>query len=199
MPTVTKELPYTLTLITSNDTKYRETCDQLGKVERLKLDLPEIQSLDAKEVIEAKLQAAKGMIPDADKRILMVDDEGLVFEGLGGLPGPLLKFFYKGFSSVPGETVSSGLYKLANAFGTKKAWATLAVGLAIPGRTDVFFESQIEGTVVPPRGLYSAGYGDVFQINSTGKTYSEMAPADRDKIWLRALALAKVREYLNSF
>jgi inosine triphosphate pyrophosphatase len=185
-------LPYPLTYITGNPEKLRELKGLLGSFEHMSLELTEIQSLDNLEVAKVKLASAKEQIADADKRIIVIDDEGLVFENCGGLPGPLLKHFYHSLG------YTKGLYAFAQAFHAKKVWAKIVVGVAYPGEPDAFFDASIEGNVVAQRGQYSNGYGSIFEIPALGKTYAELPNEVRDKIWLRALALSKVRDYLES-
>jgi inosine/xanthosine triphosphate pyrophosphatase family protein len=78
----------TLYFITGNSNKFAEAKMILPGLEQLDIDLPEIQSLDPKEIISYKLQEARNKI--SDKKFI-VEDTSLVFDAWNGLPGPLIK------------------------------------------------------------------------------------------------------------
>lgn len=95
-----------LQFITGSKDKFAEVKAIVGDVEQLTIDLPEIQEIDSKKIIEAKLHAAREHHAGA----YVVEDTSLSFDGMNGLPGPLIKWFLKTIGN-------DGLYKLAIAFG----------------------------------------------------------------------------------
>src|SRR3990167_9629438 len=133
-------------LITGNKGKFAEVQSILGDVEALDIDLPEIQSLDAHEIIKAKLKEAQ----KHQTGEFIVEDNSLYLEGLNGLPGPLIKWFMK---TVGNE----GLYKMAEAFGNFNAEAKVIIGYSNSAGEISFYEGNTKGTIVSPRG--SAGFG----------------------------------------
>ena len=83
-----------LTFITGNPNK----ADQLSRylsfpVEHVKLDIPEIQSLDLEEVATEKAKAAYAVLGTP----VLVEDTSLTFVALSGLPGTLIKWFLDQF------------------------------------------------------------------------------------------------------
>ena len=80
----------TITFITGNQKKaeYLEKYLWL-KIEHIKLDLDEIQSLDLRKVVEHKARSAYEKV----KKPILVDDVWLEFCALGRLPGTFAKFF----------------------------------------------------------------------------------------------------------
>ena len=83
-----------LSIVTGNKGKLEEFQQILGndiELEQLDIDLPEIQEIDAKAVIEAKLDEA---IRHTDN-LVIVEDTGLYFNAWNGLPGVLIKWFEK--------------------------------------------------------------------------------------------------------
>ncbi len=80
-------LPFVL--VTGNAGKRREVERLIGgKIETLDVDLPEIQSDDLNEVLEAKGEEAWRRVG----RPLVVEETGLELDALGGFPGPLVKW-----------------------------------------------------------------------------------------------------------
>ncbi len=91
--------------ITGNKNKLAEVQAMIPNVEQLELDLPELQEIDAHEIIKAKLQEAL-KVHDGE---LIVEDTSLYLDALNGLPGPLIKWFVKTIGV-------DGLYKIAEKF-----------------------------------------------------------------------------------
>lgn len=77
--------------ITGNKNKFNEVKKILPEVEQLDIDLTEIQETDAEAVVKAKVQEAftKHQGP------FLIEDTSLYLDALGGLPGPLIKWFMK--------------------------------------------------------------------------------------------------------
>lgn len=135
-----------LYFITGNQGKLAEAKAIIPQIQGLDIDLPEIQELDAHKVIQAKLEAAF----THRKGDFIVEDTSLYFDGLSGLPGPLIKWFL--------QTVDyAGLYKIAQAFDNYKATAKTVIGYATDPQNVQFFEGIIYGEVVEPRG--DKGFG----------------------------------------
>ena len=82
----------TIDFITGSANKFAEVQQVLVHVEltQLRIDLPEIQKVDAKKIIEAKLQEALRHKPEGD---FIIEDTSLYMDALPGLPGPLVKWF----------------------------------------------------------------------------------------------------------
>ncbi|KKT20946.1 MAG: Ham1 family protein [Candidatus Giovannonibacteria bacterium GW2011_GWC2_43_8] len=83
-----------LYFITGNKNKFEEIKSVLSDIERLAMDLPEIQEVDLKKIIEAKLKEALNHKAGE----FIVEDTGLYLECLKGLPGPLIKWFLETFA-----------------------------------------------------------------------------------------------------
>ena len=79
-----------LLVVSSNDGKVREIEAMLGSpVERVDLDIPEIQALDVEAVVRQKALVAYERVG----RAVVVEDTGLALDALGGLPGALVRWF----------------------------------------------------------------------------------------------------------
>ena len=80
-----------LYFITGSKGKFTEVQFIIPNLKQLNIDLPEIQELDARKIIEAKLQSAF----EHHAGEFIVEDTSLYLDCLNGLPGPLIKWFIK--------------------------------------------------------------------------------------------------------
>ncbi|HEY6051510.1 MAG TPA: non-canonical purine NTP pyrophosphatase, partial [Thermoanaerobaculia bacterium] len=77
-----------LVFVTSRPEKAEEARRFGFEVETLHLDLPELQSLDSADVVEAKARAAHEKVG----RPVVVEDSGLTISAWGGFPGALVRW-----------------------------------------------------------------------------------------------------------
>jgi len=77
--------------VTGNKNKFEEIKSIIPELIQLDLEVPEIQELDAKEVIKFKLTEAVKI----HQGRFIVEDTSLYLDCLKGLPGPLIKWFMK--------------------------------------------------------------------------------------------------------
>lgn len=177
-----------LTFITGNAAK----AEQLGRhldhpVAHKKLDLPEIQSLDLREVVEHKAREAYSHIHSP----VLVEDTSLVFTALGQLPGPLIKWFLT-------ELDNDGLSKLLNNYEDRSCVAEVCFGL-YDGHELKTFEGKARGTVATtPRGEKGFGWDPVFIPEGHEKTWGEMDPEEQKETSMRRIALKKLEAHLRS-
>lgn len=174
----------TLYFITGNKNKFREARSIL-EVEQLDIELPEIQDIDAKKIIKAKLlEALKHKKGD-----FIVEDTSLYFDCLNGLPGPLIKWFLQ----VMGN---QGLYEIVEKFGNNKAEAKTLIGYATNSKIH-YFEGSIKGRIVAPKVQSNFGWDPIFQPEGYSKSFSELS-AEKNKISMRRVAFSKLREFIES-
>jgi non-canonical purine NTP pyrophosphatase (RdgB/HAM1 family) len=173
--------------ITGNQNKFDEVKSILPSVEKLDVDLPEIQHHDAKEIIRAKLIAAQ----EHHDGQLIVEDTSLYFDCLNGLPGPLVKWFLK---TVGNE----GLSEIASKMGNRNGQAKTIIGYS-RGKNDIhFFEGVIPGKIVNPRGARGFGWDPIFQPDGHGKTFAEMTADEKNSLSMRRLAVTKLKEFIEA-
>jgi non-canonical purine NTP pyrophosphatase (RdgB/HAM1 family) len=147
------------------------------------VDLPEIQSLDLREVVRSKLTAAWLEIG----RPVMVEDTALELDALGGFPGPLIRWLLK--SAGP-----EGLCRIAACFSDDRARARCLVGVT-DGDRESFGEGVVAGSIAAaPRGAGGFGWDPVFIPDGSHRTYGEMAPDEKNRISHRRLAFESLRE-----
>ncbi|PIR98269.1 MAG: non-canonical purine NTP pyrophosphatase, RdgB/HAM1 family [Candidatus Colwellbacteria bacterium CG10_big_fil_rev_8_21_14_0_10_42_22] len=172
--------------ITGNKGKLGEATSIIPEIEGLDIDLDEIQSLDAHEVIKHKLQEAY----KKQKGEFIVEDTSLYIDSLNGLPGPLIKWFMK---TVDNE----GLVKMAKALGGTKAEAKTIIGYSKSEDDIHFFKGSIKGEIVEPRGDGGFGWDPIFMPNGYDKTFAEMTAEEKNEISMRRIALNKLKEFID--
>jgi len=172
--------------ITGNLNKFKEIKAFLPSLQQLDIDLPEIQEVDAHEIIKAKLSAA--FIYKQDEFI--VEDTSLYCDCLNGLPGPLIKWFLKSIGVV-------GLHNLTQTLGNNNAIAKTIIGYARSIDELYFFEGILDGKLVAPRGSNGFGWDSIFVPNGYDKTLAEMSDDEKNGISMRRIALNKLVVFLN--
>ena len=173
--------------ITGNKNKFEEIQSVLNvPMERVDIDLPEIQSLDAREVIKQKLLAAQGH----EKAEYIVEDTSLYLSCLNfQLPGPFIKWFEKSITN-------DGIVKLTQAMRDTKARAVVLIGHIDEARSITFFEGVVVGEIVPSRGDKDFGWGPIFQPEGHTKTFGEMERDEKHSISMRGIAARKLKDFL---
>jgi len=172
--------------ITGNEGKFRETKMIIPEVEQLNIDLPEIQEVDPKKIIELKLLEAK---KHANERFI-IDDASFYLGATPGLPGPLIKWFMKTIGN-------QGLFQIASRFDNFEAKAVVIVGYLNEEGVIHYFEGKIDGKIVEPRGTNGFGWDAIFQPNGFEKTFAEMSTEDKNLISHRKIALEKLKKHLE--
>ena len=175
-----------LYFITGNKNKFSEVKAIIPNVEQLDIDLPEIQDIDAKKIIRAKLLEALNY----KQAEFIVEDTSLYLECLNGLPGPLIKWFMKTIGN-------DGLFNIAEKLGNNKAEAKTIIGYAKNPKEIYYFEGSVKGKIVSPRGKSGFGWDPIFQPEGFSKSFAELTPEEKNKISMRRIALSKLKEFLE--
>lgn len=172
--------------VTGNIGKLREAERLLGRpIEHVRLDLPEIQSLDLRQVLEAKADAAWRQLGTP----LLVDDTGLELAALGGFPGPLVKWLLESVGA-------GGIGDLAARLGDPRAVARCGL-LYADGERRVLAEAAVAGEIVPaPVGGHGFGWDPVFRPAGATGTYAELSDAVKDRIGHRGEAWRRLIDQL---
>lgn len=174
--------------VTGNKDKLREAQAMWSEIEGIEIDLEEIQEMDGKKIIEAKLKEAIKQKPGIP---LIVEDQSVMIDGMGGLPGPLIKWFVKSMSL-------DGLVKLAESVGNKTCEAKTIIGYIDKSREINYFEASIKGTLVTPRGSIGWGWDFIFQPEGYDKTFAEMTMEQKNKLSMRRIVVEKLRKFVES-
>lgn len=157
-------------LVTSNVNKWQEAQRILQRpVERTALDLDELQAESVSDVALAKAKAAFEIL----KRPVIVEDAGVELLGLGGFPGPFIKYWEK-----LGGLVS--ICRAADGLNDRRVRAVCALGLCSDQRHEVVV-GVVEGTLAEqPRGQSGFGWDAIFIPEGESRTFAEMTAAEKD-------------------
>lgn len=172
--------------VTGNRNKFLEAKRVIASLKQLDLDLPEIQELDSKKIVAAKLLEAG----NHTREDIVVEDVSLSLRCLNCLPGPLIKWFLKSLGV-------DGIAGIAVSLGNSSAVASSVVGCMSDGKI-TFFESSVNGSIVSPRGNAGYGWDPIFQPEGSSRTYAEMAEDAEFVRSFRFGALSKLAEYCSN-
>ncbi len=157
-------------LVTSNENKWREAQRILGReLERVSLDLPELQLLTVADVAKEKARVAFELL----RRPLVVEDAGIELAALGGFPGPFIKFWEK----------QGGLPSICRALDaqqTRAAVAVCALGVATGHGIEVV-EGRAPGAIASsPQGENGFGWDAIFIPEGSARTYAQLTQEEKD-------------------
>ncbi len=177
-----------ITFITGNKNKFSEVQAILGdEVEMHDIDLPEIQSLDPKEVIESKLIEARKHIKTGT---ILVDDTGCNFNFFGKLPGVYSKYFLK-------ELGLQKMFNILEKFSDNSATLYTYLGYMDEAGNIEYFYGSTDGVIVSSRGENGFGYDPIFMPNGSEKTNAEMNEEELKIYKPRAKATKLLKEFLE--
>ncbi|MBY0472968.1 non-canonical purine NTP pyrophosphatase [Patescibacteria group bacterium] len=175
-----------LYFITGSKNKVAEVQSVLPDIEQMEINLPEVQELDPHTILAAKLAEAQ----KHHKGEFIVEDTSLYFEGMNGLPGPFVKWFFEALGA-------GGLASLAEFYGGKATAKTL-IGYADEKGEVQFFEGEMKGMIVQPRTPSGFGWDNIFVPEGYDKTFGELGPEIKNTISMRVQAARKLKEYLDT-
>jgi non-canonical purine NTP pyrophosphatase (RdgB/HAM1 family) len=177
----------TIYFITSNEKKFKEASNIIPNLEMLNLDLPEIQEIDAKKIIESKLKEAF----KHHNGEFIVEDTSLYLEALGGFPGPLIKWMLQSIGN-------RGIFNLTDKLSNKDAIAKTIIGYAKNKEEVHYFEGSIKGNIIQPEVKNGFGWDPLFQPQGFNTSFAQLSIEDKNKISMRSIALRKLSSFLSS-
>lgn len=175
-------------IATTNDKKVESIKNILGiEVEKVSLELPEIQSIDIGEVVA---YSAKEAFKKTGKPVL-VNDTGFYIEAWKGLPGALITWFTKYTVGVP------GLLKMLETEDNRHASAKTIYAF-FDGKKLHKFLGEINGVITRgEKGTYGFEWDSIFKPDGYDKTFGEMLPEEKDNVPYYKSALLKMKSYLS--
>ena len=196
--------PGRLLAATHNPGKVRELTDLLSDIGFTAVSAGELGLPEPEETADTfqgnaelkALAAAKGAGEPA-----LADDSGLACDGLAGAPG-IYSARWAGVSKdfrAAMQKVEDALKVETTADGEvdRRASFVSVLSLAWPDGHVVSFEGIVRGQLVfPPRGEQGFGYDPIFVPEGETETFGEMDPARKHAMSHRALAFAKLKQFL---
>lgn len=121
---------------------------------------------------------------------MVVEDTSLHMIALGGLPGPLVKWFLATLGST-------GLFELAQKYNEYRAEAKTIVGHLSATWEILLFEGVVPGEIVQPRGTAGHGWDCIFRPSGHELTFAEMSPQEKNAISMRRHCFQQLKEALS--
>ena len=153
-----------LLFVSSNTHKFKEAREILNSfgisVEFFKLNLQEIQSNSIREIALQKAQDAFSKC----KKSLIIEDDGLCIDSLGGFPGPYSSYVHK---TIGNKGILNLLKKNRNA----KFISTIVY---CDKKNLEFFEGKIDGAISKSEKGDGWGYDPIFIPKNLKKTFGEL-------------------------
>ncbi len=177
-----------LVLATANPDKAREIAAILTGIELVPRppEVAEVEEDGATLLDNARLKARA--LVAATGHPAVADDTGLEVAALGGAPGPRAARWAGPHASYA-DNVAKLLDALSGEQNRRACFRTVAV-VAFPDGREVLGEGVVEGTITSAaRGTGGFGYDPVFRPDGgDGRTFAEMAPADKHALSHRGRA-----------
>ena len=176
-----------LLFVTGNPLKV----EQIGKllnfaVGHIALELDEIQAVDLVTVATDKALRAYALVG----KPVLVEDTGLFFNALNGLPGPFIKWFLN-------EVGNDALTKLLADFTDRSAIAKTCFALCDETGVHIF-NGEYKGSIADiPRGTTRFGWNPIFIPEGESRTWAELEEFGLEFNTMRQLALQKLQVYLE--
>lgn len=125
------------------------------------------------------------------------DDSGLVVESLKGEPG-VHSARYAGNDSDDEKNKKKLLKELENKNNRKAKFVTV-LSISKNGKLIKSFQGEVEGIILRERrGNNGFGYDPLFFYPPLNKTFAELTTDQKNKISHRAIALKKMRDYIQN-
>jgi len=127
--------------------------------------------------------------------IALADDSGLEVDALEGHPG-VASARYGGPDLTDAERVARLLEALADA-RSRAARFRCVLALVAPWGEEAIVEGVVDGLLTKrPRGAQGFGYDPIFLLPDRGRTFAELAPAEKGRLSHRAIAAGRARPIL---
>lgn len=175
--------------VTGNEGKFAQVRGFLKgvEVEKLDVELREMQSLDQEEVVRDKaLQAL-----EIAKKPVVVEDTGIYFNAFPKFPGTLTKLVFKALGF-------KGIFKLLEG-GDRRAYFKTIAAYASPGKEVKLFEGVLDGkisTVMREKVDPHLPFMQVFIPKGFDVPYVDIPEKDKARVTHRAKAFYALRDYL---
>lgn len=171
--------------VTGNENKAKLFAKMVGiDIPHMKIDVVEIQSLNLAEVVEYKAKQAYEKVG----KPVIVEDTKLIFNALGLLPGPFIKFFIESLDF-------EGLCTLLDGYNDRSAVAGAAIAY-YDGTNLEIFEKELSGSIAKsPSGSTGFGWDCIFIPHDSHIVRGEMD----EETYIKSYKNTKPFEQLSKF
>lgn len=146
---------------------------------------------------ENALLKAKGFYNQV-KIPVITDDSGLEVNVINNQPG-VYSARYAGINATDKDNIEKLLNTISNSDQQNKSARFICIIVYYDGQEEKYFEGICSGKITEfPRGDKGFGYDPVFIPDGYNITFAEMEETLKNKISHRAIALQKLRDYLES-
>ena len=141
-----------------------------------------------------KAEAVAKLVP----HLVLADDSGLAVEALNGAPG-VWSARYAGEGASDAENNAKLLGALRDFPPTKRrAKFVCAIAAACEGKDTVVFHGECHGSIAyAAMGNGGFGYDPLFIEATTGRSFAQLLPEEKNRLSHRGLALQQVSAYLR--
>lgn len=170
--------------VTSNPCKLEEAEAILGfPLKQANLEIPEIQSLDAKKVAEDKARKAYEIL----KKPVITEDTGLYLRGWGGFPGAFIAWVVS----------TMGIDKFCSMTNGQEVTAMACVAYH-DGSGVRTFCGRIKGRIADrPKGRKRFDWDRIFIPAGETRTFAQMKLSEKNRISHRTKAFRRLKRYLE--
>ncbi len=178
-----------LVFVTQNKNKIDDAQRLLPEfeIEHVDFDVPEIQSLDPKEIVKHKLEYAYHEV----KRPCFVMDSSLSLDCLNGFPGPFIKWW---FEKTVGEEKTCQIAGLFDDYGCQ---FTTVLGY-FDGEETHFLEETVKGSLPDvPRGTNGYLWDTIFIPDGETRTFSEMTFEEKQSYAVTKILLERLKDLVR--
>lgn len=178
-----------LVFVTQNQNKVNDVKKLLPDfdIEHIDFEVPEIQSLDPREIVEHKLRFAF----DKVQKPCFVMDASLFMDCLNGFPGTFIKWW---FEKTVGAEKTCEIAKLFNQFGCQ--WTTV-LGY-FDGKETHFLEETVNGTIpTEPRGTNGYHWDTIFIPEGDSRTFAEMTFEEKQSFAVTKKLMNRLKDLVN--
>jgi len=152
-----------------------------------KLDLPEIQSEDGKEIASFSAQWGSNLL----KKPIVVSDAGYYIEALNGFPGPFIKYINQWLTA-------EDLLRLMEGKENRNAFIKECIAYCESGGEPVCFFGDFKGTIAREAGAKGATpINEIFIPDGLTRPESEISNEERLNFWKQDAAWRELAEYLR--
>lgn len=154
-----------------------------------KVDLDELQSVSLDTIVEHKVRQAYDIIGSP----VLVEDVGLNFTALNGLPGPFVKFFVEQPNGL------ENMCRMLDGFNDRRARAECVFGYYDGERLELF-HGGLDGMIADrPIGQGGFGWDAIFCPDGYGgRTRAELTPEEDAKTYPTIKPIHQVSTFLKS-